>query len=282
MYITRYIPRNIKIYLTKCLHFIWTKSLEKAAKEQGLDKLRTDLENIVPDISEQYSLFKLDTTYLLMKVRNMHAFQISLVNKIIEQFDMPVIVDIGDSSGTHLQYLIGLYSEYRKIRCLSVNMDAKAVARIKNKGLEAVHARAEDLPAYDIDANIFLCFETLEHLINPLHFLFTLSSKTNAKYMIITIPYLRNSRVGLHHIRAGRKENVYAENTHIFELNPEDWKLLARHSGWEIIEDKIYLQYPKRSFLRMTKPLWKRYDFEGFYGLILRRDDTWSCKYLDW
>src|SRR3972149_4816783 len=144
---------NIENYLKKGLNFIWTQSLKEAAKEQSLDKLSFRLANIVPDIREQYSLFKLDSPYLLTKVRNVHAFQISIVDKIIEEFKMPVIVDVGDSSGTHLQYIDGLYSKGRKIRCLSVNLDKKAVEKIRKKGLEAINARAEDLSAYDIDAD---------------------------------------------------------------------------------------------------------------------------------
>ena len=272
----------MKSFLKKGLNSIWTLSLQRAAKAQGLDKLSVDLVNIVPNISEQYSLFELNSTFLLTKARNVHAFQLSLVGKIIEEFEMPVIVDIGDSSGTHLQYISGLYSQNRKIRSLSVNLDEKAVQKIRSKGLEAINARAEELSAYNINADIFLCFQTLEHLMNPCLFLHQLSSGTKAKYLIVTVPYLRKSRIGLHHIRGKFQNNVHAENTHIFELNPEDWKLLARHSGWDILEEKIYLQYPRKGLLRITKRLWKKYDFEGFYGMILKRDDSLSSKYLAW
>lgn len=109
-----------------------------------------------------------------------------------------------------------------------------------------------------------------------------LSVKTNARYLIITVPYLRKSRVGLHHIRNNHRDNVNAENTHIFELGTEDWKLIANHSGWVVVKEKIYLQYPRRSLWHMTKPLWRRFDFEGFYGLILKRDEAWSSKYFNW
>ena len=118
--------------------------------------------------------------------------------------------------------------------------------------------------------------------MNPCHFLHELSSKTNARYLIVTIPFLRKSRVCLNHIRTNSKDDVRAENTHIFELNPTDWKLLARHCGWGIAHEKIYIQYPKKGPFRMTKPLWQKYDFEGFYGLILKKDDTWPSRYLDW
>lgn len=280
-FIPRSIKQGIKLHLKKISDFIWFKSVEGAIKEQGLKDLFIRLEQIVSDIKNQYSSFKVNTAFLKTKVRGMHAFQISLVCDALKDVEDPVIVDIGDSAGTHLQYLLGLYSD-KNIRCLSVNLDADAVERIREKGLEAVCARAEDLKGYDINADVFICFEVLEHLMNPCFFLHELSAKTNARCLIISAPYLRKSRVGLHHIRNNRRDNANAENTHIFELSPEDWKLIVRHSGWNVVSERIYLQYPKLGFYRVTRHLWKKLDFEGFYGLILKRDDTWSSKYLDW
>lgn len=272
----------LKNCLIKCLGFLRTESLKSAVKEQKLDGLVKRLEELVPDLSDQYSSFKVKGIFLNTKVRNMHAFQMSLIDRVINEFEQAVIVDVGDSSGTHLEYITALYSKDKDLKCLSVNLDIKAVERIKNKGFEAIHARAEDLHKHGVDADIFLCFEILEHMTDPCKFLYDLSSKTNAKYLIASVPYLKKSRVGLHHIRAGRKDKVNAENTHILELSPEDWKLVAKHGGWEVVEDKIYFQYPKWSVWRFTKPLWKKLDFEGFYGIVLERNDSWSSLYQDW
>ena len=256
-------------------------SLNRAAREQQLIDLAQRLEKIVPDITFQYSCFNIDTSYIYKKVRYQHAFQISLIDKVIHEFNSPLIVDIGDSCGTHLQYLHGLYHN-KGIKALSVNLDENAVKRIRSKGLDAIHSRAENLESYNVNADIFLCFETLEHLMDPCHFLHSLSSKTKAKYLIITVPFLRKSRVGLRYIRNAGKKAVCAENTHIFEFNPEDWKLIAKLSGWDIVEEKIYFQYPRKSLLKLTKIYWKKFDFEGFYGIVLKRDDSWSSLYQDW
>lgn len=256
-------------------------SMRSALRMQGLDGLKEKLTSLVPDISNQYSGFKLDTPYLCAKVRGMHAFQISLIDKVIAEFGSPVIVDIGDSSGTHLSYIRALYPN-KNLKALSVNLDEKAVNRIREKGFDAVCSRAEDLERYNTKADIFLCFQTMEHLMDPCKFLHDLSEKTNAKYLIMTVPYLKKSRIGLHHIRDSRDEAVNAENTHLFELCPGDWKLLSRHAGWSVVKEEIYLQYPKYGLLRLTQPWWARFDFEGFYGLILTKDKTWSSRYSSW
>ena len=280
-FVRKPVPKSIKPYLTKALLALLKRSIESAAKEQGLCELAHELEQIVPDIAEQYTCTKLETDYSRTKVRSQHAFQVSLIMSVIEEFANPVIVDIGDSSGTHFQYLLGL-SNGKNIQTVSVNCDATAIEKIRRKGLKAICSRAEDLHNYDVQADVLVCLQTLEHLLNPCSFLHELSSKTDAKYLIVTVPYRKNSRIGLKHIREKVWDFISAERVHIFELSPDDWKLILRHSGWEVVRDTTYLQYPQKGFLRITSPLWKTFDFEGFYGLVLRRDDTWSSRYTDW
>ncbi len=259
-------------------------SIRAAVREQKLLSLYNELSEIVPDITHQYSSLELDTEFLKTNTRALHAFQIALVNDALKSIESKhmTIVDIGDSAGTHLQYLSELNKD-RNFRCLSVNTDEEAVKRIQQKGMEAICARAENLTTHSIDADIFLSFEMLEHLMNPSEFLRSLSVKTNCKAFVITVPYLAQSRVGLHHIRQNQRRNVSAENTHIFELSPNDWKLIFKHSGWAIVSDRIYYQYPRMSLFRcILKKLWIRSDFEGFYGAILKPDQSWSDLYSGW
>ncbi|MBU0468124.1 MAG: class I SAM-dependent methyltransferase [Candidatus Omnitrophica bacterium] len=257
------------------------RSLNTASKEQGLLGIRDKLDAIVEDITSQYTNKKIEGEYLTAKVRSLHAFQISLIEKAIAEFKDAVVVDIGDSSGVHIQYIKSLFKENCS-RCLSVNLDEKAVKKIKDKGLEAILSRAEELDKYNINGDIFMSFEMLEHLMNPARFLYDLSSKSDAKYLVITVPYKSASKVGLRWVREEIRERSYAENTHIFELSPEDWKMLFKFSGWKVNYEQVYRQYPNRHVLRALKGFWKKHDYEGFYGVILEKDDTYSSLYSDW
>jgi len=279
-------------YWRSFCQFIAIKSIEKAVHEQGFSQLVYQLGEIVPDITQQYSTFKVDTLYLTKKVRGEHAFQISLVQEAINMLKKSAkgaltIADIGDSAGTHIQYIKALFGD-RNIRTISINLDPKAVKRIREKGFEAICARAEEIgEKYNITADIFLCFETLEHLMNPAEFLYKLS-KTNCDLLVITVPYLKESRIGLHQIKnldkqsLSQKKIMLAENTHIFELSPEDLQLLFKFAGWSVVFERIYLQYPRKHWLRISKNYWRMFDFEGFYGVILKRDSTWSKLYTGW
>jgi len=101
---------------------------------------------------------------------------------------------------------------------------------------------------------------------------------------VITVPYRRKSRVGLNYLRNEVKKKVYAENVHIFELCPEDWTKLMLHSGWRVINNEICYQYPRKlPLLRKIFALyWEKIDYEGFWGVILEKDLTYTELYQDW
>ena len=114
-------------------------------------------------------------------------------------------------------------------------------------------------------------FQTLEHLENPIAVLRNIKMFVKPERLIITIPYLKKSRIGMDYLRndTGKESR---EDVHIFELNPEDWKLLFKYCGWEVEKEEIYYQYPKGLglFSTVLKWLWKKKDYEGFYGVVLK------------
>lgn len=278
------LPRAAKARVQSVLERLQRYSLCQALREQGLWELQERLSEIVPDLRHQYTSQELDSDYLLLKVRGQHAFQVSLANEAIKGLHSsngsPTLIDVGDSAGTHIQYLQTLHKD-RNLRCISVNLDEGAVQKIRMKGLEAVCARAEDMATQGLDADILVSFEMLEHLPNPIQFLKTLSEKSSCQGLVITVPYLEQSRVGFHHLRHGLRQRNTPEMTHIFELCPADWTLLFMHAGWKVLQERVYRQYPKYGLYRVMKPVWKALDFEGFWGAILVRDHTWSDLYVE-
>jgi 2-polyprenyl-3-methyl-5-hydroxy-6-metoxy-1,4-benzoquinol methylase len=262
---------------------ILVQSLKNAIREQKLEETYKQLEQILPNIDDQYTNDKIEDEYYRTKIRGLHAFQISLVKKALEllKYDgkqKMTIVDIGDSSGNHLLYLKAMFNT---IDSLSVNLDKNAVEKIIGKGLRAIHTRAEKVQEYNINPDIYLSFEMIEHLHDPCNFLKAIS-ETNCKLFVATVPYVKQSRIGLHHI-TNKVETVQSgEAVHIFELSPEDWKLLFKHSGWEIAYERTYMQYPKIGAITPVKTYFKNKDYEGFYGAILKPNPLWKDRYKDW
>lgn len=242
---------------------------------------------IAPDISDQESSEQAHfNDYWELKRRLLHAFQCSLMLKALDTCGPAslTVADIGDSAGTHMLYLKELAKEGHTIDTLSVNLDPRAVDKVTARGLRAILCRAElvDLSTEDID--IATSFEMIEHLHNPALFFRNLATKSRCKKLVVTMPYVRSSRVGLHRLRHRYDGPVYAEDEHIFELNPGDWRLLAQHAGWKVVYSGTYYQYPRRwPFVsNLFAFFWRKTDFEGFWGAILERDPTFSDRYQDW
>lgn len=266
--------------LRKTKEALFLQSLKAAGREQGLAPVVERLVALGAAPEEQYTTHRIDTDYLRLKVLQQQAFQLSFAGPELPADD-GLVVDIGDSSGAHIQHLKALYPDCRA-RFLSVNLDPVAVRKIEAKGLQAMLGRAEDLASQGVRADTFLLFETLEHMPDPFDFLHDLAEKSSCRRLVLTVPYVRKSRLGLHHIRAGLRKRVCAENVHLLELCPADLRLLFQHTGWKVERERIYWQYPRRSLLRPVQAAWAKWDFEGFYGAALSRDDSWSSLYESW
>ena len=261
-------------------------SIQKALEEQGRNGLVKQLAEIVPDITGQYSRKWEWNEFWEIKVRGLHAFQCSLMVKALETFSPGriTVVDIGDSSGAHMLYLKGIAKNGYEVNSLSVNLDSVAVEKIKARGLQAMLCRAEDLDPKDLKVDLFTSFEMVEHLHDPVRFFRRLAKKSNCERILITVPYVRSSRIGLHYIRNQFRSPISAEGVHILELSPEDWTLLLLHAGWRLTYQQIYYQYPRKWPIlnRILGWYWRNLDFEGFWGAILEKDTYWSDFYQDW
>jgi hypothetical protein len=264
-------------------------SLQAALDEQGLADLMERLRTIAPDISDQYSSAFDSADYAAyweVKMRGLHAAQVAAALDALSiiRGDELTVVDIGDSAGTHGQYLRALAPEGKMARVLSVNLDPVAIDKIRAKGGDAVLGRAEDLDVAEYNAALFCLFETLEHLSDPLRFLHRLATGA-AAHVLVSVPYRRHSRFGDDHLRLAESampEKLTAEQVHIYEFSPADWALLARFAGYRVVFQRIYRQYPRRSIFRLTAPLWRRLDFEGFLIMLLERDLGVAERYVDW
>jgi len=286
-------PSPLQTQIRRLVGKLLVRSLRASGAQRGYGELKQRLEEIIPDISNQYSFLQVNPqdVFLQEKLRNQHAFQMELLLKAMDIYvqdakrEIVHVVDVGDSSGAHLRYLNELVKEKGiAIRSMSVNLDPEAVKKIQAQGMAARQCRAEKLHLLKdgLSADIFISYETLEHLFDPIGFLHDIAIHSSCSYFVITVPYVRRSRVGLHHLRRRSPDPVYAENTHIFELCPEDWGLIFNFAGWEIVCQDCYTQYPSAGLLKLTKYLWRRKDFDGFLGVILTRRPEKAAQYRSW
>ena len=266
------------------------RSLRAAIREQGLAPMCERLRQVLPDLRDQFT-GAIDGTeyerYWEIKMRGLHAWQVRCVLEALDRIggDGLVLADVGDSSGNHAAYIQALAPPGQVSRVVSVNLDPVAVEKVRAKGGEAVLSRAEDLDLEQLRPDLFLSFETIEHLTDPVRFLHALATQGTAEHLLMTVPYRRRSRFGGAHMRlrdGALPERMTAEEVHIYEFSPDDWLLLARFAGFRPVFTKTYWQYPRRSMLRLAAPLWRKLDFEGFFAAFLQRDLSLAERYTDW
>lgn len=282
--------RSAGIDTTALYQSLSAASLRAAIADQGLGPTVTRLREILPDLRDQYTQAFEEVSYNRLwevKMRGLHAWQVRLVLDVLDRIggDGLVLADVGDSSGNHAAYVQALARPGQVASVVSVNLDPVAVEKVRAKGGEAVLCRAEEMDLQGIRPDLFMTFEMVEHLTDPLRFLHALATKGSAPYLLMTVPYSRHSRFGGHHLRLPEAQipsGMTAEEVHIYEFSPEDWRLLARFAGYRTILERRYLQYPRFHPLRATQPLWRKLDFEGFVGFLFERDLSVSERYLDW
>lgn len=257
--------------------------------QQGLSRLVRRLREIVPDVSGQESSEEERfNPYWEIKRRGLQAFQCRELLAAVDALgrdpdDTITVVDIGDSAGTHLLYLKALLGAGRHLETVSVNLDPRAIAKIQARGLKAVLCRAEDL-RLERPVDLFVSFEMLEHLHNPALFLRRLACRKDQSRLLLSVPFRRQSQVGLHHVRRNENKIIHAEEEHIFELSPGDWTLLFKHAGWRVLHSDTYFQYPPcwNPLRYLMAWYWNRSDVEGFWVVLLERDRVLSDCYIDW
>lgn len=289
---------NVRILIKKALSLFGMKprvvyekigmwSIHKAINQSGLYPLVEKLREIAPDVSDQESSEK-DTfnDYWEVKRRALQAFQCALMLKHVNSIHSKniTVADIGDSAGTHMLYLRELTKDRFSIDTISVNLDSKAIEKIRQRGFKAILCRAEELDLGDQHVDFYTSFQMVEHLHNPAIFFRRLAKRSKTNKMILSVPYLKASRVGLHQIRYKTNKKISAGEEHIFELSPQDWTLLFLHGGWKVIHSQIHYQYPQRwpVISLVLKLFWRHSDFEGFWGVILEKDAEISNLYQDW
>ncbi len=265
-------------------------SVKAAVREQNLEPLCDRLRAVLPDLHDQYTT-DFDAAeyerYWEVKMRGLHAWQVRCVQEALDHVggESLVIADIGDSSGNHAAYIKAVTKSGQVDRIISVNLDPVAVKKVRAKGGEAILSRAEELDLEGLRPDLFLSFEMVEHLTDPVRFFHRLATRARAEHLLVSVPYRRRSRFGGAHLRMpadAMPEKMTAEEVHIYEFCPDDWRLLARFGGYRTVFSRIYLQYPRFGLLRAAGPLWRMFDFEGFLALFLERDLTLAERYTDW
>jgi SAM-dependent methyltransferase len=266
----------------------------KKTSSSGIEKIVNDDEELrelwnkslkcFPDFTNHFSIAARDDE-VEKRIRVLIVHEVLFIKSIIEDLleaeDNKVsYADIGDSDGS-VRYILRSFFSENKCDSIGINLQQKAVDKMKQIGLEAICADAMDLAKRNISYDVISLFETLEHLPNPIGFLNDIHRIVKKK-LVISVPYIRSSRIALKYLSDNwsKTKSPTIENQHIFELSPVDWKKLFSHTGWRIDREMKLMMYPKKSIHRLIlEPYWRYTSFDGFWFVSLIKDESYSSRY---
>ena len=173
----------------------------------------------------------LDSEHLRRCVRYFHAWRIhTLRERIGARLPAARMLDVGDTDGLMLKHL-GKDG-------LGFNLAPAAVSNIRANGLEAQLGDGQELPFDDGTFEYVLCFETLEHVENPLQLLGELERVCAPDGRVfVSIPWV--PRTFIH----SRDPDINRGYGHIFEFSRADFGALLTHTRlmvrWEAVCDVV-------------------------------------------
>ena len=161
-------------------------------------------------------------------------------------------LDAGDPDGIVLR---SIGSKKR----VSLNIADHCVKQVLSVGGVPVRGDIHMMPFRDKSFVYVVCFETLEHLENPILGLKELS-RVSAKKVFISIPWVEKTRIHEHNYLL----NHPTVENHIFEFNREDFTKIVTHTDLRITYYREINIFPK-----ITNPIdnffIKRFYYPSFF-----------------
>ena len=153
----------------------------------------------------------------------------------------------------------------RSIGCkrgISLNILDPCVRQVMSVGGVPVKGDIQMMPFHDKSFDYVLCFETLEHLENPVLGLKELA-RVSTKKIFISIPWVEKTQIHEDNYMPGEP----AVENHVFEFSQEDFAKIATHANLKIAyykEINIFptIRNPFHNFL------FKRFYYPGFFPKI--------------
>jgi hypothetical protein len=269
---------NIRNAKRKIFNVLSSKAILDAKNEDiEFKKIWEVSQKAFPDLENHFTSVTLDNEAIL-RVRYLICGEVYFLKKIIEEFTRNrktkecKYLDIGDSDGSVRLIMNKIMNEI-KIDSLGINLQTEAVNRVKATGLKAECIDAMKMGKLGRKYDIVSLFETMEHLPDPIGFLDSMHDVVGER-LVISVPFIRRSRVGMQYLtdKWPKDKLPNIENTHIFELSPEDWIKIFRHTGWKVEDQWKLLQFPRRGILKyIMRYAWIKISFEGFWFVSLSK-----------
>lgn len=200
----------------------------------------------------------------LIMVKYFIAKRLELILNALGNYEHARILDVGATDGLFLRYL--------QKNEMAINISERAVQYARKHGVESVLGNADDLPFPDKSFDHILCFQTIEHLENPLKALREFIRVCKGK-ILITIPHTRTTSICPFEF-----DDRGNHRWHVFEFSHNDFCKILDRVGLKILHYEIIRTagVPKTFRQKLFVRRWRYHSwFEGFaYYELVPKNNT--------
>lgn len=173
------------------------------------------------------------------------------------EVEASTFADVGDSNGVFLKAL-GKSGT-------SVNASATVLSNIG--GVSTLEASLPCVPVTDGAFDYTLCFETLEHVHDPIGSLRELA-RVSRKGIIISVPWVRRTTIHPYWLDRSRP----AAEQHVFECADADWRRLLTYAGLGVRRWRVHEVFDRpRHLTEFAVDWWWRWRWPDLLCAVFRK-----------
>lgn len=173
--------------------------------------------------------------------------------------DYEVAVEIGATSDMFLKHI-------KAKRKIGVNVLDVCVEQLNRQGITGLKTDGYRIPLEDNEVDLVICFETLEHVQNPILFLAELGRIARNK-LLLSIPWVlkTNIRARWHGMAdpGGQPDSEF----HVFEFDEEDFSRVLSYTDFKVSVYRKLVNYEAK-YDPFTNWCLRRYLYLGYFPAI--------------
>lgn len=187
--------------------------------------------------------------------------QTNLVNfvKTFAAENYKVVVEIGATSDMFLRYV-------KSERKLGVNVLDVCIEQLNKQGIIGIKADEQRMPLEDNTADLTICFETLEHVQNPILFLTELSRITK-KRLLLSIPWVPKTNIRDRWQWDGNPGGQPDSEFHVFEFDERDFRKILSYADFKVSVYRKLVNYEAK-YDPLSNCCIKRYLYFSYFPAL--------------
>jgi hypothetical protein len=173
--------------------------------------------------------------------------------------DYEAAAEIGATSDIFLKHI--------KAKCkIGVNVLDACVEQLNRQGITGLKTYGEKMPFEDSEVGLVICFETLEHVQNPILFLTELSRITKGR-LLLSIPWVSKTNIRARWHGMDNPDGKEDAEFHVFEFGEDDFRKILSHTDFKIVKYQKLINY-EANYDPLTNRAIHKYLYPSYFPAI--------------